>query len=132
MLASLDPRTAAPRKQDTVLDAPTIVTLSERFTPEQADGNFIACLMSLGVVMGLTAVDSFLFAIRLTVKDMLLVELDTFRVAMRVIFWASSRMVIRDWYFREGSVKIAGFQFNGNGSILTGGRLLSVDTCYPY
>jgi hypothetical protein len=96
MSASIDSRKATPTKQSTLLDAPaSIATLSERVPPEQADGHLIAFLISLGVVvMDLTAVESFLFVIRLVVKDVLLVEEDTFRAATRVLLWARHMVVV--------------------------------------
>jgi hypothetical protein len=96
MSASIDSRKAAPTKQDTLLDAPSIATVSERVTPEHADGHLRAFLISLGiVVMDFTAVDSFLFVILLVVKDVLLVEEDIFQaVATRVLLWARHMVVV--------------------------------------
>jgi hypothetical protein len=92
-------------------------------TPEQVDGNFIAVLLFLGVVMDLTAVDSvLLFGIRLAVKDVLLLELDTFRAATRTMFWASRMVVVgldnkdqRLVFQIKDRLQIAPFQLNGSG-----------------
>jgi hypothetical protein len=117
MSASID--NATPAKQDAMLDAPSIATLSERATPEQADGCFIAFLMPL------TAVDSFLLGIRHAAKDVLLVDRDTFRAATRAMFWASRMVLVVDIkdqrlvFQVKDRLEIDSFIFNGNGNRLS-------------